>query len=151
MPSETIQLKTLFGHQLTFSFGIAKIFNIAHNGDSVTNVALDWILENNRSSVTIICSDSLSLITSIVSRQVNIRDITEKLQLVKGRVVIQWVQSHYSHILGNESADRYTKEIAKSGEPQNTSISYNTARAIIKRDIKDSPPSHPIVTKTYEL
>ena len=43
VPSETIQLKTLFGHQLTFSFGIAKIFNIAHNGDSVTNVALDWI------------------------------------------------------------------------------------------------------------
>ena len=51
----------------------------------------------------------------------------------------------HSNIPGNELADKYAKEFAKNGEPHTPPISYYTARAIIKRDIKDSPPSHPIV------
>ena len=113
------------------------------------NLALDWILENNRSSDTIICTDSLSLLTSIESRQSNVKDLIEKLQQLKGRTIIQWVPSH-SNIPGNELADRYAKEIAQDGEPPVIPLSYNTARAIIKREIRDPPPSHPTISKTYE-
>ena len=113
------------------------------------NLALDWIIENNRSSDTIICTDSLSLLTSIESRQSNVKDLIEKLQQLKGRTIIQWVPSH-SNIPGNELADRYAKEIAQDGEPPVIPLSYNTARAIIKREIRDPPPSHPTISKTYE-
>ena len=116
---------------------------------SAMNLALDWMLENNRSSDTIICSDSLSLLTSIDSRQPNVRDLIEKLQQLKGRTTLQWVPSH-SNIPGNEMADRYAKEVAQNGEPQTTPLSYNAARAMINREIKDPPASHPTISKTYE-
>ncbi|KAL5260810.1 hypothetical protein ACHWQZ_G006745 [Mnemiopsis leidyi] len=112
------------------------------------NLALDWTLEHNRSSDTLICSDSLSLITSIENRQSNVREIIEKLQQLKGRTIIQWVPSH-SNIPGNELADKYAKEIAQDGEPPVTPLSYNAARAIIKREIRDQAPSHPTISKTY--
>ncbi|KAL5263836.1 hypothetical protein ACHWQZ_G005044 [Mnemiopsis leidyi] len=113
------------------------------------NLALDWTLEHNRSSDTIICSDSLSLITSIENRQSNLREIIDKLQQLKGRTIIQWVSSH-SNIPGNELADKYAKEIAQDGEPPVTPLSYNAARALIKGEIRDQAPSHPTISKTYE-
>ena len=113
------------------------------------NLALDWMLENSRSSDAIICSDSQSLIISIESRQANVSDIVSKLQQLKGRVTIQWVPGH-SNIPGNEMADKYAKAIAQNGEPTTSPLSYNTAKAIIRKEIKDPPPKHPIVSKAYE-
>ena len=76
-------------------------------------------------------------------------DIIGKLQQLKGRVIIQWIPGH-SNIPGNDLADKYAKEVAQNGEPSLSPLSYNTAKAIIKREIKDPPPSHPTVSKTYE-
>ena len=78
-------------------------------------------------------------------------DVIEKLQKLKGRVMIQWIPGH-SNIPGNDLADKYAKEMAKNGEAltSTTPISYKTAKAVIKREIKDEPPKHPIVSKTYE-
>ena len=75
--------------------------------------------------------------------------IVEKLQKLKGRVIIQWIPGH-SNIPGNELADKYAKEVAQNGEAPITPVTYNSAKAIIKREIKDQPPKHPIVSKTYE-
>ena len=113
------------------------------------NLALDWMIENSRSTDAVICTDSQSLVIAIESRQSNVMDIVEKLQKLKGRVVIQWIPGH-SNIPGNELADKYAKEVAQNGEAPITPVTYNTAKAIIKREIKDQPPKHPIVSKTYE-
>ena len=86
---------------------------------------------------------------SIENRQANVSDILKKLQQLKGRVIIQWIPVH-SNIPGNELADKYAKEIAQNGEAGISPLSFNTARAIIKREIKDPPPKHPIVSKAYE-
>jgi hypothetical protein len=75
-------------------------------------------------------------------------DIIDKLQQLKGRVIIQWIPGH-SNIPGNDLADKYAEEVAQNGEPSLSPHSYNTARVIIKREIKDPPPSHPTVSKTY--
>ena len=104
------------------------------------NLALDWMLENSRSSDAIICSDSQSLIISIESRQSNVMDIISKLQQLKGRVIIQWVPGH-SNIPGNEMADRYAKAAAQNVEPTANSLSYNTARREIKEKRNQRPPS----------
>ena len=113
------------------------------------NLALDWMIENSRSTDAVICTDSQSLVIAIESRQSNVMAIVEKLQKLKGRVVIQWIPGH-SNIPGNELADKYAKEVAQNGEAPITPVTYNTAKAIIKREIKDQPPKHPIVSKTYE-
>ena len=115
------------------------------------NIALDWMLENSRSSDAVICSDSQSLIFAIECRQSNVMDIISKLQQLKGRVIIQWVPGH-SNIPGNEMADKYAKEIAQQGEltVSPSPLSYNTVRAIIRREIKDPPSKHPTVSKAYE-
>ena len=113
------------------------------------NLALDWMLKNSKSSDAVICTDSQSLVLSIENRQANVSDILKKLQQLKGRVIIQWIPGH-SNIPGNELADKYAKEIAQNGEAAISPLSFNTARAIIKREIKDPPPKHPIVSKAYE-
>ena len=79
------------------------------------NLALDWMIENSRSTDAVICTDSQSLVIAIESRQSNVMDIVEKLQKLKGRVVIQWIPGH-SNIPGNELADKYAKEVAQNGE-----------------------------------
>ena len=68
------------------------------------NLALDWMIENSRSTDAVICTDSQSLVIAIESRQSNIMDILEKLQQLKGRVFIQWIPGH-SNIPGNDLAD----------------------------------------------
>ena len=76
-------------------------------------------------------------------------DIISQLQQLKGRVVIQWIPWQ-SNISGNDLTDKYAKKIAQNGEAAASPLSYNTARAIIKREMKDPPPTHPSVSKTYE-
>ena len=113
------------------------------------NLALDWMIENSRSTDAVICTDSQSLVIAIESRQSNVMDIVEKLQQLTGRVIIQWIPGH-SNIPGNDLADQYAKEVAQNGVASIAPVTYNTAKAIIKREIKDQPPKHPVVSKTYE-
>jgi ribonuclease HI len=70
------------------------------------HLALDWMLENSRSTDAVIFTDSESLVISIESRQANVLDIIGKLQQLKGRVTIQWIPGH-SNIPGNNLADKY--------------------------------------------
>ena len=76
-------------------------------------------------------------------------DIISQLQQLKGRVVIQWIPGH-SNISQNDLADKSAKEIAQNWEAAVSPLSYNTARSIIKKEIKDPSPTHPTEIKTYE-
>ena len=86
---------------------------------------------------------------SIEGGQANVSDIISKLQQLKGRVVIQWIPGH-SKIPGDDLADKYAMEIAQIGESAVSPLSYNTARAIIKKEIRNPPPKRSTVSKTYE-
>ena len=56
----------------------------------------------------------------------------------------------FLHVVEMFVQTAYAKEIAQNGEAAISPLSFNTARAIIKREIKDPPPKHPIVSKAYE-
>ena len=76
-------------------------------------------------------------------------DIISKLQQLKGRAVIQWIPGHFN-IPRNDLSDKFAKEIAQNKEDAVPPLPYNTARAIIKKEIKDPPLTNPTVSKAYE-
>jgi ribonuclease HI len=112
-------------------------------------LAINWMIENSRSTDAVICTDSQALVRALENNTPDTREIREILSGLKGKVVIQWVPAH-CNVPGNELADLSAKEIARTGEPADTPVSYNTSIAIINREIKDPPAKHHIVSKTYE-
>ena len=113
-------------------------------------LALEWIRDNNASTDTIICSDSQSLLTAIANNSRDTEDIRKLLDSFKGKTVLQWVPSHVN-IPGNEMADRAAKGIAEMNfEPNDTAVSYNAAKALIKRRVNDPAIQHVVAAKSYE-
>ena len=60
-------------------------------------------------------------------------------------MIIQWIPGH-SIIPGNDLAEEYAKAIAQSGESTRSPLTYDTARAIIRREIKNPLSKHPTVS-----
>ena len=111
-------------------------------------LALDWMTIYNQYTDTVICSDSQSLLTAIENSSPDTSNIRKQLSELKGRVTLQWVPSH-SKVPGNELADQAAKE-ATEGEADPVPVTYNSAVALIKRDIRDPPPVHNLVAQTYQ-
>ena len=86
---------------------------------------------SSKSSDAVICTDSQSLVLSIENRRANVSDISEKLQQLKGRVIIQWIPAGRGHsdIPGNELANKIYAEIAQNGEVAVSPPLSNTARS----------------------
>ena len=134
---ETIQKK---GGKLTSSYDEEKAAML---------LALNWMKTNNQYTDTIICSDSQSLLYSIDSLMPNTADIRKLLDSMKGRTFIHWVPSHVN-VPGNELADKAAKEATRLEALDPVPLSFSTAKAFIKREVKDPPPQHPTVEKTYK-
>ena len=63
---------------------------------------------------------------------------------------IHWVPSHIN-IPGNEMADKAAKDAAKmDSEEGPVPVSFEVARAIVKRTFVDPEPQHPVVAETYK-
>ena len=113
-------------------------------------LAFDWIEAYNRCDDTVICSDSLSLLTAIQSYSVDTQEFRDRTKNIIGRVILQWVPAHVN-IPGNELADKAAKAAAKlPADLQQTAVPFSTAKAVIKRSICDPPPNHPRVLKAYQ-
>ena len=118
---------------------------------SAMNIAMDWLMENNTSTDAAICTDSLSLLMAIERMSSDTAEIRNKLCKLKGKITIQWTPGHVN-VPGNELADQAAKKAAQEEEHESIPcpVTYHSAVAMIKREIKDRPPQHPTVSKTYE-
>ena len=54
---------------------------------------------------------------------------------------MQWVPGH-SNVSRNEIVGRYGKEAAQKGKPAANPLSYNTIKAIVRREVKEPRPEH---------
>ena len=112
--------------------------------------AVMWMQENQKHDDTIICSDSLSLLIAIDSNTADTQEIRDRLNTLNGRTFIHWVPSHIN-IPGNEIADRAAKEAAKmDSEEELIPVSYEVAKALVKRTFVDPETQHPVVAETYK-
>ncbi len=134
---ETIKKK---GGKYTCSFEEEKVAMLE---------AVQWVKTNQKYGDTIICSDSRSLLQSIEMESPVTADICEILRSVHGHTYIHWVPSHIN-IIGNELADCAAKQAAKLPGGDNVPISYETARALMKRVIQDPKPEHAVVKESYQ-
>ncbi len=79
--------------------------------------------------------------------------IRRSLSRLRGDVVFQWVPGHCG-LLGNELADQAAKEATTLADDDHgpvgpAPVSYQAARALLRRVVTDSPPSHDRVRRVY--
>ena len=104
---------------------------------------------NQKYSDTVVCSDSQSLLINIEQHSPDTAQIRNDLDSLYGRTSIHWIPSHIN-IPGNEYADAAAKEATKLPEENNVSVSFEVAKALIKRTVKDDDPVHPVVAESYK-
>ena len=106
--------------------------------------------ENQKHDDTIICSDSLSLLTAIDSNSTDTQEIRDRLNTLNGKTLIHWVPSHIN-IPGNELADKAAKEAAKmDSEEELIPVPFEVVKALVKRMFVDLEPQHPVVAESYK-
>jgi len=94
--------------------------------------------QQQQQHITVICSDSQSLLKAIAHESEETYEVRAKIMQVKGDVVIQWVPGHMD-IPGNEAADMAAKEAATiTDEPSRPvslagALSCVTDRSMIRR------------------
>ena len=96
----------------------------------------------------LICTDSQSLCKALESESQDTTLIRAYLDSSPCNISIQWIPGHFN-VVGNEIADQEAKAGAgiRNSDPEYPSLSASLA--CIKRSIKDDPPSHHRVKRTY--
>ena len=110
--------------------------------------AADWIRDNcPEGERVLIMTDSKSLCEALLSFNPVTDPITKSFADSNAVITVQWVPSHCG-IPGNEAADGVANQAARSvGEPR--PISYNSASAVIRRNIRDAPIAKPEQREAY--
>ena len=114
-------------------------------------LGIDWLEENTRLQSCAILTDSLSLLQAIDNDKPDTAMIRTRLQQACDKIDLLYVPGH-KDIPGNELADGHAKAAAALDEPYlNKALHFQTARACIRTEIKDSPTQHHLGSKFYHL
>jgi ribonuclease HI len=124
-------------------------------------MAVDWLVIGMTGGSALVCSDSRSALVSLGSGSSAANPIMGKLRQslrdVRGRVVFQWVPGHCG-LLGNEMADQAAGEASRmrteGGDWEAVPpapVSFQAAKALVKRQVFDSLPAHPRVRLVYAV
>ena len=99
-------------------------------------------------SMSMICTDSQAALNALKSSEKTddkgLAQLRACLARLRSPVILQWVPGHCG-LVGNEWADKAAGESATSTDeplPNLGGISYQSAKALIKREIVDPPTSH---------
>ena len=133
---ETLRRK---GSDLTSSYGEEQ---------SAMQLGLEWIAENcTAQTKVVIATDSQSLCQALNGFDHEIRELRGRLIKTAARITVQWIPGHKG-IAGNELADKVAKE-ATALETEPTPITFGSAKAKIKAEVKDDISTHERTARVY--
>jgi len=112
-------------------------------------LALEWIAQNRPQGMTVICSDSQSLLKAISNAPDDSLLIRRILSELPGRVVLQWIPGHVD-VPGNEAADAAAKESAAITDAPPQPVCLSSALSFINRNIQEPPIKHARTAAVYE-
>jgi ribonuclease HI len=111
---------------------------------SALRVAVEWLVRRGLPGHFLICSDSRSVLSALQSgsggQTSDLYELRNRLREVPGVLGLQWVPGHCG-LGGNELADK-AANAARRLEGPPTPISFGTARAYLRRTIRDPPSDH---------
>ena len=118
-------------------------------------LAVGWLLDKGLANQRcLICSDSQAALAALDNRLTgsssDMGAVRQRLRLVRCSVFFQWVPGHCG-LLGNELADQAAREAAtdRSGRYPPLPVSFASAKAFVRRAIRDSPLERPLVKEVY--
>jgi ribonuclease HI len=112
------------------------------------SLGIEWASNHPQERVAF-CTDSLSLLLAIQSRNPKTDPIRRQIESLSAEVELMYVPGH-KDILGNELADAYAKKAARQVGPfARDDVSMEAARSAIRGGIKDPPSHHHLIKDTY--
>ena len=136
----TIDEKKTKGRILTSSYEEEK---------EAMDSGIKWLEKNivAKHDKVLICTDSQSLTAALDNESPDVASLCRRLDAMDRHIDIQWVPGHMD-LPGNELADKFANEATELGDDaQPTSL--KAAKAVIKRTLKDKPPSHARTAAVY--
>ena len=112
------------------------------------HLGIEW-LGTTQYSKAAFCTDSLSFLKSMDALKPETAPTRQLIEQLESQVSLMYVPGH-KDIPGNEIADKHAKEAAKiEGPYAKADVSLMAARSAIKREVRDKPSTHRIISKLY--
>ena len=113
------------------------------------HLGIQWLSTAQRYNHVAFCTDSLSLLQALNNDHPDTADTRNLLQsLTNIRLDLLYVPGH-KDIPGNELADQHAKAAARLPDEADQSVPFRAAKTIIRREIKDAPPSHRLTKQFF--
>ncbi len=115
---------------------------------ALMQLALEWATTNHPECTLTICTDSQSLLKAIERRSPVTHHLRSLLNARPGPTSLLWIPGHKG-IPGSELADTAAKAAALATSDPPRPISYASARSLIRRKLKDPPPTNSRIAEVY--